>query len=861
MGLPRLAAILLPLCFLLGGAAVSDQLRWQVDGAVSVAEVTAGFETPPDFHRPAMFWAWNADPTPELIREQLREMRRAGLGGVVIMPMPADFRPGDFIDGMHIPYLSDDFFRAMRLAAEGCRALGLKMWIYDEGGWPSGIAHGLVTEGHPEFRGKVLKREGSGFTVAFEGYPTDLLDRDAVRRFLEVTHERYRHWVGDLFGDTIVGVFTDEMRVGGRVGSDAIPWTERLPDEFEAQKGYPIEQSLPLLFSGAPEEPRTEQARCDFWDVWSRLFEEAYFKQTADWCEANGLLFTGHMGGEDELLGEHWGGFGHFFRVMRPIHVPAVDAIWRQIFPGGPPSDFPKLAGSAAHHAGKRYTLTESFAVYGWGLTPAQMKWITDQQFVRGINLMQPMMVCLKEDEYGLANTASDLGPANPLWQHFNFWADYAGRLSWMLAQGAPEVRVALYLPVASRWAGCEVSESVTAIADHLLRHQIDFDFVDDDCIARAGAAGGVLSVGPMPYRAVVVPAAPVMRASTLERLARFCEGGGLLVLVDELPSRPCERGAEARFAAARERVSWERRPEAQAGKALGEGKVVFLPRAQRESVADVLGQAVARDFVLLKPNANIRYCHRRLSDADLYFVTNESDKRQRLRVRLEGEGAAVRWEPETGRRIRLRARGGWVTLSLEGYGSALLTVGAEPPGALPASRPWRRALKIEGPWALRAQERHVIETDGRVTMSTEAGEWAAARLGDWRRALGQYFSGTAEYRYEFEAPEAALKAEAAINLGRVRYVACVRVNGRETSPAHVGWQPYRVEATGLLKPGRNLLEIEVTNTLADQSLRPEVVEMMQAKGWRNGYRRRAEAFEAESLGGGLFGPVTLEIR
>ena len=46
--------------------------------------------------------------------------------------------------------------------------------------------------------------------------------------------------------------------------------------------------------------------------------------------------------------------------------------------------DFPKFASSAAHQNGTALALTESFGVYGNGLTPAQMKWLVDYQSVLG---------------------------------------------------------------------------------------------------------------------------------------------------------------------------------------------------------------------------------------------------------------------------------------------------------------------------------------------------------------------------------------------------------------------------------------------------------------------------------------------
>jgi len=816
-----------------------------------MAELEAGFDDPPPFHRPAMFWAWNADPTVEMIADQLRQMRDAGVGAVVLMPMPADFRPADFIDGMHIPYLSEEFFRLVRVAVEHCAQLGTRFWIYDEGGWPSGIARGQVTEGHPEFRGKVLKRAGPGFSVAYEGYPTDLLSPAAVRRFIALTHEGYKRSIGEFFGGTVVGLFTDEMKVGGAVGSEAIPWTERLPDEFEARKGYGVEEILPLLFAGAPEGPRTEQARADFCEVVTALFAEAYFKQTAEWCQANGLLFTGHLGGEDDLLGPHWARFGSFFATLEHLHVPGVDAIWRQIFPGVRRADFPKLASSVAHQRGRAYCMTESFAVYGWGLTPAQMKWVTDHQFVRGINVMQTMMVCLKADQYGLANTASHLGKGNPLWEHFDLYAKYSGRLSWALSLGTPAARVALYLPEEARWAGAaSVGDSVTYVAEALLRRQIDFDFVGKGGLERARVASGALAVGAMSYQAIVIPHAPVVSATTMERLARFSESGGLVVFCQKMPQRPSERRAEGRFAAAKERLM---------NRAEQDGTVVLLSEPSEEHLAAALSPAAPPDLILRKPNPDIRYCHRRLRDADLYLVTNEAARAKRVALRLEGQGEATLWDPERGKRRRLRRREGWVSLRLPGWGTAMVTVGAPPATLEPPMREWRRVATLEGPWMLRRLRAWEITEQGHLRESEDSAHWLHADLGDWRKFVGEHFSGIAQYRCEFEVPQPLPDGEWAIDLGRVAFVAKVTLNGKEAGRR--AWEPYRVEVTEMLKEGANVLEVEVTNTLADQSLRPEVLAMMREKGWRNGYRAKAEAFEAESLGGGLYGPVTLQVR
>lgn len=42
------------------------------------------------------------------------------------------------------PYLSEQWFSAVEIAADEAGKQGLEVWLYDEDGWPSGFAGGLV---------------------------------------------------------------------------------------------------------------------------------------------------------------------------------------------------------------------------------------------------------------------------------------------------------------------------------------------------------------------------------------------------------------------------------------------------------------------------------------------------------------------------------------------------------------------------------------------------------------------------------------------------------------------------------------------------------------------------------------------
>jgi hypothetical protein len=75
-----------------------------------------------------------------------------------------------------------------------------------------------------------------------------------------------------------------------------------------------------------------------------------------------------------------------------------------------------------------------------------------------------------------------------------------------------------------------------------------------------------------------------------------------------------------------------------------------------------------------------------------------------------------------------------------------------------------------------------------------------------------RYFSGTAVYRGDLFVPPAMLASSIApmLDLGQVEVIARVRINGHDLG---ILWKaPFMVDTTGVLRPGRNQLEIEVTN-------------------------------------------------
>jgi hypothetical protein len=88
-------------------------------------------------------------------------------------------------------------------------------------------------------------------------------------------------------------------------------------------------------------------------------------------------------------------------------------------------------------------------------------------------------------------------------------------------------------------------------------------------------------------------------------------------------------------------------------------------------------------------------------------------------------------------------------------------------------------------------------------------------KLASWSDSTDEgvkYFSGKGTYTKTIEAPSEwfASGESVSIDLGEVKNLAEVSVNGK---PLGILWKtPYRVDVTHALKPGKNTIEIRVTN-------------------------------------------------
>ena len=461
---------------------------------------------------PIYSWVWNSPVSRELIKTQLDEMKKQGIRKTYILPEPKEFRPDSMVTTMSPDYLSDEFFELVKYAVEYGKSIGISMWLYDEGGWPSGSACGKVAEKYPDSRAKrigekeVFLNKGEKlseeniisafdenfnridelsfvaeedckvyiyFVEELNTYVPYLLDKRAVDEFIELTYEGYKKHLGVAFGKNPDAIFTDEPMLD-------YPFYIADTSEFEKQSGLSFKDNLPALFHIG----FNDRFRAEYIDYCSKVFEKQYLERLEKWCSDNNISFTGHMDGDHHLIGFTRQG-GNALRHLRHMHIPGVDSILRQIFPGNKDNNFfPRFASSAANQTGKKYAVSETFSVYGNGVTFEQMRYVINYQFIRGINIINIMSIPTGREEGLSLQCRPHFVPELPTFEFMAKFNDYLSRISYLCQLGEVDSATALYMPMRAVWAGKEECEDLFwKTGRKLEENQVYFDIIDDDYI------------------------------------------------------------------------------------------------------------------------------------------------------------------------------------------------------------------------------------------------------------------------------------------------------------------------------------------------------------------------------------------
>ncbi|MEI6561309.1 MAG: glycosyl hydrolase [Verrucomicrobiota bacterium] len=685
--------------------------------------------------------------------------------------------------------------------------------------------------------------QNSPAPVSGRGLECDKLSRMAVEAHWDGMMAKILGDIGPLVGKTFNRVLIDSYEVHTQ------NWTPKFREEFKRLRGYDPLPFLPTLSGRFVKSPElSERFLWDFRRTLADLFAEQYSGTFAELAKRNGLQFAVEPYGQGPFEGLQYGShadipMGEFWTDNNTMGTGCL------------------LAASIAHVNGRRIVGAEAFTSdKPWIMDPWAIKAQGDAIYCTGINRFD-LHTCVHQPwpdrlpGLTLGKFGSHFQHTTPWWEMSPAWIQYLTRCQYLLQEGR---FVADAILLASEDAPFGKAASYSHASDTCNRETIFAMSVQD---------GRLVLPSGMSYRLLVLPDAETMSPQLLKKLRQLIADGALVVVGTKPTRAPGLQdypNCDQEVAALADEIWGDCDGKKVQEHALGKGKVI---RGKSPSaVWEELKLPLDFEPIVGSGKTKLLSIHRQIGEAEVYFVSNQryvaeevdclfrvsgkvpelwdpasgtvrfapffAEEKGRTRVRLPLDPAGsvfVVFRKTTGAADRVSAvnRSGEPVAEPDKGGSG--DPGFEVVGTAENAvevRAWKQGtfecktvagkqisvaipevpqpIELAGPWEVRFQSKRG---------APEAATFD--KLISWPDHPDQgikYFSGTATYRKEFEIPGNLLGANRLVylNLGKVKNLARVKVNGRELG---ILWkEPFRLEVTQALKPGKNSLEIEVAN-------------------------------------------------
>lgn len=724
--------------------------------------------------------------------------------------------------------------------------------------------------------GQQVKRSGPGG----EGPVVDPFSREASERY-------FAHFDPLVRGlpDTsrVRAVFNDSFEAFGA------NWTGDLFSEFQRRRGYDLRRELPALV-GRDTPDRVMRVRHDYRQTVSEVLLDDFARPWSDWAKGNRSLTRLQAHGSPGNVLDLYAAadipetemFGPGRRETTGVRTPDQPA---------PPAPFTdlvasKLASSAAHVAGKPLVSSESMTWLSehFQTSLADMKGQADSLFVAGVNHLfyhgTPSSPANAEWPGWLFYASTDVTPTNTWWRDFPTLNQYITRVQSFLQAGRPDNDVLVYFPVHELWNKEEGARDLlqyitihngdswleknqpelAAAVRHLWERGYGFDFVSDAQLAgTVNTANGRLKANDASYRTLLVAGSPSMPPATFNRILQLAREGATVLFLGDLPRDvPGWGNLEGRRAQLKEELAKlkpERKGENLQQAEVGKGKLWIgkNPGPLLQAVQLPREELVDR---------GLQFIRRAQGRETIYFLAHRGDKPVDGWVPLAAadQGHAAFYDPMTGRTgvAETRRRNDRLEVYLQlRPGESILVRTLDKAPERPD--PWRytesagEELVLTGDW-------EVEFTAGGPSLPKPARVRDLKSWTTWAEdaAALRAFSGTARYRLSFDLPKAGSSRLWSLELGQVYHSARVRLNAADLGTLVA--PPYRlVIPDRLLRPGKNELEVEVTNLMGNR-----IAEMdRQRVPWQKFYFVNIQykpftAAEWAPASSGLVGPVRL---
>lgn len=624
------------------------------------------------------------------------------------------------------------------------------------------------------------------------GLEVDKLDKVAVKKYIDTYLDLYKDATGGQMGARGLQYMVLDSYEAGHM-----TWTRAMPDEFAKRRGYDLRPWIPALTGRVVKSAEdSEKFLWDFRKTIGELIAENHYDVIGDALHQRGMKrYTESHENKRIYLADG-------MDVKRNADIPMA-AMWMPgSLAGGADEEVRSKAdiresASVAHIYGQNLVAAESMTSIGnaFSFHPEKLKRTADMEMASGLNrfvihtsVHQP----LDDKKPGFS-----LGPFGQYFTRHETWAeqakpwmDYLGRSSYLLQQGKFVADVLYYYG--------ENNNITSVFTDKLPSIPgYEYDFVNASALLNKVQVknGKLVTPSGMAYSVLVLDeTAKQMTLPVLRKIRDLVKAGAKVAGTkpEGSPSLSDNLASAAEFTALVNEL-WSN-PNVSVNK----------------PVSEVLKSAgVPEDVIIRNAKAEVLYVHRQTGNEDIYWLNSRSENPNDAEVSFRVTGKIPeRWNPQTGavETVSYQIKDGRtiVPLHFESW-DACFIVFREKTTATAYTKPAvtvTPVLTITSPWTITFRSHTEVPKSLTINKLTSWSENTDPAI--------KYFSGTGSYSTTFTLPTLVAGGRYELDLGEVRNLAEVRVNGKDVG---IVWKrPFTLDITNMLKPGANTLDVNVTN-------------------------------------------------
>lgn len=581
------------------------------------------FVSPTSEYRGQPFWSWNCKVTKEMIKKQIDVYHEMGVGGFTLhcrTGLETPYMGEEFMElvryaneyakekGMFCYLYDEDRYasgaaggmvtenvryrqRSMFLSRKIPEELDMTRAEYeamiDAGQKPKGYyltsywvlldENGCLKEYEQMSREEAIAKAEDGgkawhaFVKIAKESPwfndqtyIDVFNKEAVEKFIEVTHQRYYDALGEDFGESIPSIFTDEPQMAGKFAfatpqddKDAtLSYTDDMDETYRQAFGISLLSIVPEILWELPDG-QISVHRYNYHDHLAERFATGFPDTIAAWCQEHNIGLTGHFMSERTLYSQTLA-LSEAMRLYRNMQYPGID-----ILCDAKELTTAKQAVSVARQNGREGVTSELYGVTHWDADFKTYKLQGDWQAALGVTMRVHHLTFMSMEGEAKRDWPASIGYQSPWYPKFSYVEDHFARLNTVLTRGKALVNVGVIHPIESYWISFgpnsqtqtvreQLDENYENLMQWLLYGTIDFDMISesllpDQCKDLPKAAA--MEVGAMKYQTVLVPDCITIRSTTLDRLEALVNAGGRVVFAGNVPklvdAKPSDRAVK----------------------------------------------------------------------------------------------------------------------------------------------------------------------------------------------------------------------------------------------------------------------------------------------------------------------------